>query len=216
MYFVSLSIKSDCGLSKAATSLDQRIITLNVINKSNLNNIIAFTMSQDTSSIKENFIKDFSNFSIIRGKRSIFIYGVKESHGIVPSILESSSIPLYPFVAENGIESFQILTPNRDSFERLVALIEKANEIENINYERILDGDSMNSIFKKIGKEMYLSSLTETEMKIMNKAVNNGFYSWPRMFDLSSISSSFNLTKPTVLYHLRNAEKKILESLFGQ
>jgi len=74
----------------------------------------------------------------------------------------------------------------------------------------------LKKIYGKISRIAYISNLTDTEMKIIRTALNQGFYSWPRSFDLMAISNSFNLTKPTVLYHLRNAERNIMESLFGQ
>ncbi|MGC8546289.1 MAG: helix-turn-helix domain-containing protein [Thermoplasmata archaeon] len=216
MYFLSISIKSDCGLSRAAQSSEKKIITLNLINKLNLNNIVAFTLSQDIQTLKDGLLTDFKKYNILKGKKSSFIFGVKDSHGIIPSILDSSSIPLFPFYAENGNETFQLLTPDKDSIDILISYIEKTNKIETTSYERILDGDSLHTIFRKINRIAYISNLTDMEMKIVRRALNEGFYSWPRSFDLMAISNSFNLTKPTVLYHLRNAERKIMESLFGQ
>lgn len=216
MYFLSISIKSDCGLSRAAQSSEKRIITLNLINKSNLNNIVAFTTSKDIETLKTGLLTDFRRYNILKGKKSSFIFGIKDSHGVVPSILDSASIPLFPFYAENGTETFQLLTPDRETLDVLISYIEKGNKIETTTYERIIDGDSLKKIYGKISRITYISNLTDTEMKIIRTALNQGFYSWPRSFDLMAISNSFNLTKPTVLYHLRNAERKIMESLFGQ
>lgn len=216
MYFVSLSIKSDCGLSRAAQSADNKIITLNIINNLNLNNLIAFTISKNTDLLKTGIVNDFKKYSFLKGKNLVFLIGTKESHGIVPAILENSSIPIYPFYAENGAEMFQIISPDRESMELLIKSIERNNTIENIDYEKITDGDSMYSIFKRINRITYVSELTEIEMKIIKRAFNEGFYSWPRALDLTSISKSFNLAKPTVLYHLRNAERKIVGSLLSK
>jgi len=215
MYFISMSVKSDCGLSRAAVFSAQKIITLNVVNRMQVNNIIAFTISHNLEEVKTGIAKDFKKYSITKGKSSLFLFGIKESHGIIPSIVDSFSIPLFPFYAENGTETFQLLSPDKDSIDKILSLIGKDNIVESVNYERITDGDSVFTIFKKINMMTYTSNLTDIEMKIIKKALNEGFFSWPRSFDLSAMSNSFSLAKPTVLYHLRNAERKIMYSMFG-
>lgn len=215
MYYLSFSISSNCGLSAAAEHLQNKIVTLNVINSTDFNTVIAFTLARDIDAMRNDFAKDFKTVYIARGKKAAFINGTKISHGIVPAMISEQIIPLYPIFAENGSEWFNAIVLEKEHIDNFVALIEKKNNIETLDYERIRNGDSMFSIIKNANRGIFTLELTETERRIVNSSLRQGFFSWPRSYDLTSISREFGLTKPTILYHIRNAERKVMEALFG-
>lgn len=55
--------------------------------------------------------------------------------------------------------------------------------------------------------------LTDIEKKILNLAYSYGYLDYPRRISASEIAKKLGLSKATFLYHLRNAEKKMIKSL---
>nr|WP_323849397.1 helix-turn-helix domain-containing protein [Haloferax litoreum] len=52
--------------------------------------------------------------------------------------------------------------------------------------------------------------LSKRQAEVIAYAVEHGYYDWPRKTTVEAIASEFELTRPTVLEHLRRAEKKLL------
>ncbi|MEM3333716.1 MAG: helix-turn-helix domain-containing protein [Thermoplasmata archaeon] len=214
MFYMTFRIKSNCSLSMAANNVDKNIFSLNVINYGTKNTIEAFTMSKNIPEIRKALRKDFNQISITKDARLSFIFGVKESHGIMSAIIKNSGIPVFPFIAGNGYESFQTLLFSKQDVDTILNAVESKNYIENFEYEKIMNGKLTGNIIKRVNTVLYTSYLSDAEKKTIKKALLNGYFEWPRVVDLSNIASSLKVSKPTVLYHIRNAEKKILLSLF--
>jgi predicted DNA binding protein len=86
------------------------------------------------------------------------------------------------------------------------------NHIDDFTISRLRQED-LASLMNRNYVPLY-GQLTTMEFEILRSAVSNGYYQWPRGYNLDDISRRFNIRKPTVLYHLRNAEKKILGLMF--
>ncbi|MEM4058568.1 MAG: helix-turn-helix domain-containing protein [Thermoplasmata archaeon] len=211
---MTFRIKSNCGLSTAANNVDNNIFSLNVINYGTRNTIEAFTISKNRPEIRKALGKDFNQLSIISDARLSFIFGVKESHGIMGAIIKNGGIPVFPIIAGKGYESFQVFLFSKKDIDTILNTVESKNYLENFEYEKITNGKLTSNIIKKVNTVLYTSYLSDAEKKIIKKALLNGYFEWPRVVDLSNIARSFKVSKPTVLYHIRNAEKKILLSLF--
>jgi len=217
MYFMNFSIKSDCGLSRAASQIGEKIISINAVNStSNINYIVAFTVGNDVADIKKAFSKDFENFSIVKGKLYTFITGMKHSHGIIPSITANGGIPLFPTYADGGIEAFNVLLFSKENLEYIIEAVKSHNDVVTMDYIRLRDGDSIIDNIKTLFSDVLITDLTPLEKKIIRAAFTSGFYTWPRQFSLEDISRDTGLSKPTVLYHIRNAERKVMRSLFSK
>jgi len=217
MYFMNFSIKSDCGLSRAASQIGEKIISINAVNSSsNFNYIVAFTLANDVVDIKKAFSTDFKNFSIVRGKLYTFITGIKHSHGIIPSITANGGIPLFPTYADGGIEMFNVLLFSKENLDYIIEAVKAHNDVVTMDYIRLRDGDSIIDNIKSLFSDVLITDLTPLEKKIIRAAFTSGFYTWPRQFSLEDISKDTGLSKPTVLYHIRNAERKVMRSLFSK
>ncbi|MFC7203344.1 helix-turn-helix domain-containing protein [Haloferax namakaokahaiae] len=52
--------------------------------------------------------------------------------------------------------------------------------------------------------------LSPRQAEIIGFALEHGYFDWPRRITVEAIAAEFGLTRPTVLEHLRKAEKKLL------
>lgn len=55
------------------------------------------------------------------------------------------------------------------------------------------------------------SKLTERQREVLELARRQGYYAWPRGTSASELAAELNVTKATVLEHLRKAEAKLLD-----
>jgi predicted DNA binding protein len=53
--------------------------------------------------------------------------------------------------------------------------------------------------------------LTQEELKVLKTAVESGYYNFPRGVDLGQLSKTLRVKKPTLLYRLRSATKKLIK-----
>jgi len=58
-----------------------------------------------------------------------------------------------------------------------------------------------------------MPKLSEQQKKVLQIAVNQGYYDFPRKIDLDDIAKQMKLTKQTIQQHLRIAEKKLVPFL---
>lgn len=52
--------------------------------------------------------------------------------------------------------------------------------------------------------------LSKRQAEVVGYALEHGYYDWPRETSVESIAAEFDVSRPTVLEHLRRAEKKLL------
>ena len=97
-----------------------------------------------------------------------------------------------------------------------IDLIEKNNKIKYYDYITVKSGDGIMDISRQLNREISLLNLTVTEKKVIQEAFNNGYLDWPRTTNLDDIAKKFSISKPTALFHIRNAERKILSGLISK
>lgn len=66
----------------------------------------------------------------------------------------------------------------------------------------------------KIRSEIH-DHLTERQVEVLRRAVDEGYFEWPRESDGSEVAETLDITQPTLNKHLRLAEKKAFETLFS-
>jgi predicted DNA binding protein len=76
-------------------------------------------------------------------------------------------------------------------------------------------GRIVNVSFKKATyqKRDILSVLTEKQKDIVLTANRYGYYEYPRKINSSQLSEKVNISKPTLVEHLRKAEVRILKEI---
>ncbi|WP_324761098.1 PAS domain S-box protein [Haloarcula montana] len=63
--------------------------------------------------------------------------------------------------------------------------------------------------------ERVRTELTERQLEVVRTALSAGYFEWPREHDGSEVASRLEITQPTFNKHLRLAERKTFELLFG-
>lgn len=216
MYLSEIRIESDCGLTKAADETLEPIISMQVYPVGRRKNyLMSFTSSRDTSYLKKSFSTDFVDFNLVKAKRGTFIHGVKKGHGVMDAITRPGNIPLFPVLAYKGEEHFLYLSNCREKSKESIDTISDNNSLVYSSI-RSVKSDEIFDLFSEVNKFYYTSKLTDTELKVVKEAYSSGYYEWPRVNDLGKVSEYLDLSKPTVLYHIRNAEKKIVGSLLSK
>lgn len=208
-------ISSNCGIISASAESERPLILYQVfhINESD-NYIFGMTKTTDSSGFRKPLTADFTELRMKKSRKLLTFNGIKKSHGMMGAILLNEGLPLYPIVAQRGTETFDFLTTSMDSTERVLKAIKKNNRVEDFFYSKISDDDIMNEVAHKnsIFNTLWL---TDLEKRVITRAYKKGFFNWPREYRLDMMAREFNITKATLIYHLRNSERKIMKSIFG-
>jgi predicted DNA binding protein len=214
MYFLTLHVDGDCSLSKSTDNNQSKIIISNIYNIYNdQNSLIAYSIG---STIMDNHSIDFKEIHFLKGKHVNMFTGTKTGHSIMKSIFETGGVPMYPFIAMNGGESYFIIHTNRESMMNNIHSIEKYNRLKFYDYIKIDSGDGIMDISRRLNREINFFDLTETEKKVIHEALNAGYLDWPRSISLDELAEKFAISKPTVLFHITNAERKILSCFISK
>jgi len=116
-------------------------------------------------------------------------------------IVNRKSMIISPVVQENGYEKFQILT-------------KKPQEVKNLLNELGMIGETkVYSISDFKDKED--NKLTEKQLRAINTAKQNGYYSWPRKATLEKLAEIVGCSRRAFQENLRKAEAKALPDLIN-
>lgn len=213
LYLSDLRIESECGLAEAASNLMEPIVSIQVYPFAKRKNyLMAYTMANDTAELRKNFSKDFVEVNFLKDKRGLFILGIKNGHGVMDAINATGNIPLFPIFAYRGQEHFFYLSTSKEKSKEASENISENNYVSSISIKPVT-GDDIFGLASGLISFYQKAKLTDTELKVLREAYVSGYYEWPRPKDLGEVSKMLSLSKPTVLYHIRNAERKLIGSL---
>ena len=125
------------------------------------------------------------------------------------SILESGSMTIMPITIENGIQYHNILSPNPNSFRKLLKYLQERFTDVNI---RALSSKPT---------ETLQDFLTDKQFETIMLAHRKGYYEIPRKITLEEIGEELGIKRVACQERLRRAEKKIVDfyvkdSLFSE
>ncbi|MEB3806546.1 MAG: helix-turn-helix domain-containing protein [Desulfurococcales archaeon] len=171
-------------------------------------------MLRDSSAVKRHHV-------LYRDRDSAWIYMVKESSGILKTIHGSQGLLASSIIIRGGVKRFNVVLPasNMKLFKRQVSENLERRGMSVSIYT--LSDDGMAGPVSTTGlhvpfsfvKVDILSKLTSMEKLLMKDALREGFFEWPRRSDLAKIAEKHAISKATLSYHIRMAEKKIFEVL---
>lgn len=214
MQYFELSIAGECGIAKGSSEINGTILINQARMISNtLNHVMIVMSSRESADAMPHMNRGFSNYTSHIADEKIFIDSYKRGHGILKAFLGIDAFLLYPIIATNGTENLRFLSREKDLDLRIEQLLGKANRMEKIVNRNVSLSEAFNDN-SEFTLHSSLYGLTDREIDTMKSALFNGYYDWPRRIDLSAISKNNNSSKVTTLYHIRKAEKKILESIF--
>lgn len=162
----------------------------------------------NTESIKRSIIIDDIIEISSEGKVSIYIV-----IGHIPPIVSELISHVikqfrcffeFPIVNEKG----RMTIPLVGAKENLVKLLSYLEDL-NVEFEVL----SLTNFYVK-GKDM-LSSLTPSQYRCLEMAVAQGYFHIPKKADARKLASKLGISHSAFLTHIRKAERKIFEELFG-
>ena len=112
--------------------------------------------------------------------------------------------PIEPIRVKDGQEYWTVTTPkDRDTVVNLIEDIADNNRAD-ICVEKIVSSK------KESTSNPQLQKLSERQRDVFEFAQQEGYYSWPRETSAAKLAEQVDISKATLLEHLRKAEAKLL------
>jgi hypothetical protein len=125
---------------------------------------------------------------------------------VCPTLLEHGFVHSAPVRIENGSEEWQVcFAGDRSDIEAALDDVRRdANATVSVASITSSDGD-------RDEREQRLDSLTPTQRDVFEHARQRGYYEWPRGVSTRDLADDLDVSKTTLLEHLRKAEAKLLD-----
>ena len=126
---------------------------------------------------------------------------------VCPTLLEHGFVHSAPVRIEDGREQWQVCfvgerTEIRDSLDAVEADAGAEVSVESMSSSGYA-GESVRS--------QRLDTLTTTQREVYEHARKAGYYEWPREASTRDLAAELDISKTTLLEHLRKAESKLLD-----
>lgn len=127
---------------------------------------------------------------------------------VCPTLLKHGFVHSAPVRIEGGREEWQVCyTGERSDIEAaLDGVREDAGAEVAVSSITAADGGATRS-----ERDQRLDSLTSTQRKVFEHAREAGYYEWPRGCSTRDLAADLDISKTTLLEHLRKAESKLLD-----
>ena len=215
MYYGEVSVKSECGVTSIADTVEKKIMITSVWPlQDGTNYSVAVWRKGETGGLNIGEFHDIKQF-VVRGNNKInAAFIVKKGHGIIDSLTSSSAVPVFPIISGGGVETFFFFFLNKDNFETLMQTLHRHNKVEVAEFYK---ADPL-QIYNQMNKQSVqglITHLSDTELSTLKSAYHCGYFEWPRVSNLETLSSNAHVSKVAILHHIRNAENKLLKVIFG-
>jgi len=125
---------------------------------------------------------------------------------ICPTLLEHGFVHSAPVRIEDGQEYWQVcFAGDRNEIETAIDGVRDDGGAE-ISVETITSTPTGESTRKD-----RMDALTSTQREVFQLARNRGYYQWPRGVSTRELAAELDISKTTLLDHLRKAESKLLD-----
>jgi len=149
----------------------------------------------------------FSNIETSRSGNhtSGMLVRYQRENSIYDTMISHRFFPIEPIRVKDGREYWTVTTPeDRDTVVNLIDDITENSDAD-IRVEKIISSEE-----KSISNPPY-QKLSERQREIFELAQQNGYYSWPRETSAAELAEKVDISKATLLEHLRKAEAKLLD-----
>jgi predicted DNA binding protein len=175
--------------------------------KSTTKLIEAITASELTDEVKE--LDQSYLFSDINASRPGnhtrgLLVQYRSRNSIYESLISRGFFPTEPIRVRNGNEYWTAATV--EDRNDVPTLLESVADDENadITVEKVISSENASASNPRLQK------LSERQREVFELAQQEGYYTWPREVSASDLAARVNITKATLLEHLRKAESKLL------
>ncbi len=110
-------------------------------------------------------------------------------------------------------------TPSMVSEDKIVVSFIGAQKsiMKFVEQTKLYVGEITNMSFQRASYERQdiLSILTDKQKSVLTMAYNHGYYDIPRKISSEKLSEKVNISKPTLIEHLRKAERRLLVEIMA-
>ncbi|WP_247004077.1 helix-turn-helix domain-containing protein [Halosolutus gelatinilyticus] len=125
---------------------------------------------------------------------------------LCPTLLEYGFVHSAPVRIEDGREYWEVcFAGDRDEIETAIDGV-RADSGAEVSVETITSTPAGESERKR-----RMDALTGTQRRVFELARKRGYYQWPRGVSTRELASELDISKTTLLDHLRKAESKLLD-----
>ena len=182
-------------ISHITFSLDKKL-TSDIIHVTNNNdkefNKIIFYLKRHKKVKKLDFL--------YKDERNLYfqIYtDVSEIHSIVGTIIKFGAYVSKPVQIRNEWEIWTVVIHSKDNLDSLLNSLKKCGKFKLLYIKK---------------SNMDNSNLSNKQKIVMDLAIKLGYYEWPRRISAQELSKKLQISKPTLLQHLRTAESKVIKN----
>jgi len=126
---------------------------------------------------------------------------------VCPTLLEHGFVHNAPVRIENGREEWQVCFV--DDREQIDDALERVRE--QAGAEVSIDSITTSEAAATNARDQRLDTLTTKQRDVFEHAREAGYYEWPRQCDTRELAADLDVSKTTLLEHLRKAEAKLLD-----
>jgi len=166
-------------------------------------------------SIQENrFVKSYAVLFRRSNEMRLSMY-IKKTRAM-ESAVKLDAVPLAPWVSINGVEKWTLGFFSRKQLYEYLSVVKEQDVIEKVKIEEIPDEvvRDISLLYINVIKLINdIGDLTEKQLNILNIAVREGYYEWPRRMNVAELASRMNVSRAAIIKLLRRAESKIMRSI---
>ncbi len=126
---------------------------------------------------------------------------------VCPTLLEHGFVHNAPVRIEDGREEWQVCFVNERS--EIDDALDRVRE--EAGAEVRIDSITTSEAATTTARDQRLDTLTAKQREVFEHAREAGYYEWPRQCDTRELAADLDVSKTTLLEHLRKAEAKLLD-----
>ncbi|MFO7926610.1 MAG: bacterio-opsin activator domain-containing protein [Halobacteriota archaeon] len=152
---------------------------------------------------------DIEEISHLSGDREEGIYEFVLLNPLIEQFFDAGAV-LVSIVARDGVATFVVEVPGRADIRAFVEMAESRYDATLVS-KRELDRPirTAGEFWKTVSDQ-----LTERQRTALRHAHLRGYFSWPRDATAEEIAGSMCVSSPTFHYHIRNAQRALVEAYF--
>ncbi len=205
---------SNSLLSRATLNKNTRVIVHGVFRMGEITSTMARCEFETNKDYKK-FMKILSSSERVRSLNilekkpgSCFIVIEKNTCDFYEYTLGSQHLLIFPYLIRSGCRHFILVTSSSEKQDETRKVLEKHGRI--LEFNRIPVNSALNWAQRISLASELRSILTPMQRKVLEVAMSERYYEWPRKIRLEGLSSILGVSKATISEHLRKAEQKIM------
>lgn len=152
------------------------------------------------------------NLTILKqaGDRARVLVEYNKARSVIPTITKSNLMAIEPFHITKGYKYWTVVA-QKGTLSSQIEILEGEFQVQ---IKAIHDFEGSQGVeYADVVDQLY-SALSPRQREAMVKAVQEGYYQWPREVSADEIAESMGISGPTFLEHIRTGEQKVINKLF--